>query len=174
MKFGNSCNDLRGLGETFRKIRNQLGKKKSLGMRKLLELLPEFLPDTLQVAGVVAPLGPTRGNRLKNEVHVRGLALIFEQLRVFVVLDAVADGLQAYARCRFTGRDRTRRGKENPIAWPAETAAAGIRIQIVPAPDGVSGGPPVGAVVKNPRGALGPVEESRLDALVDRRIVHQP
>src|SRR5580704_7203196 len=114
-------------------------------MCKLLELLPEFLPDTFQVARVVAPLGPARGNRLKNELHVRGLPLILEHLRVFVVLNAIADGLQPYPRGRFAGRNRTRRVKENPVARPAQAAAASGRVHVVPAADAVAGGPAVGA-----------------------------
>ena len=70
-------------------------------MRKLLELLPEFLPDTFKVAGFVAPLGPTRRNWLENKLDVRGLALILEQLCVFVVLNAIPDCFQPYPRGRF-------------------------------------------------------------------------
>src|ERR1700686_582257 len=133
-------------------------------MCKLLELLPEFLPDTFQVARIVAPLGPTRGNRLKNELYVGGLPLILEHLRVFVVLNAIADSLQPYPRGRFAGRNRTRRVKENPIAWPADAWATSGRVYIVPTADGVAGGPAVGAIIKNPGGSLRPVQKSRLDA----------
>src|SRR4029077_16864747 len=64
--------------------------------------------------------------------------------------------------------------QKNSVARPAQSAAAGICGHVVPAADGVAGGPPVGAVVKNSGGALRPVQESRLDALVDGWITHQP
>src|SRR5580704_15565733 len=139
-------------------------------MCKLLELLPEFLPDTFQVARVVAPLCPARGNRLKNELHVGGLPLILEHLRVFVVLNAIADGLQPYPRGGFAGCNRTRRVKEDSIARPADAWTTSGRIQTSPTADAVAGSPTVGAIIKNPGGTLGPVQKSRLDALVDRGI----
>src|SRR5260370_11695138 len=148
--------------------------KLSLRVRKLVKLLPEFLPDVFNLAGVVGPLGPACGDRLQNEIHVGGLPLLFKQLRVFEVLNSVADGFQAYSRGRFSGGNRARRIKENPITWPCDAGTASVGVQIVPTADGVSGGPPVSAVVKNAAGALGPVEKSRLNAFVDRRIVDQP
>src|SRR5260370_39355744 len=109
-------------------------------MRKLLELLPEFLPDTFKVAGFVAPLGPARGNWLENKLDVRGLALIFEQLRVFVVLNAIGDGFQPYPRRRLGCTNWYRTIKKNPVARSRHTGTTSVRMQVDPTSDGLAPG----------------------------------
>src|SRR5579859_358194 len=143
-------------------------------MRKLMKLLSKFLPHTFEIAWVMGPLGPARGNRPQDEIHVGGLPLIFEHLRVVVVLNAVADGLQSYPRRGLAGSNRSRRIEKNPVAGSADAWTTGVRVHVVPASEGVSSCPSVSAVVKNSGGALRPVQESRLDALIDRRVVRQP
>src|SRR4029077_18314625 len=131
--------------------------RKSLRMRNLLKLLAEFLPHVFEFSRVAGPLGPACGNGLKDELHIRGLALILEQLGIFIVLNAVTDGLQTNSRSRFAGRNRARWVKKNPVAGSGDAWTASVGVQIVPTIDGVSRGPTIGAIVKNARGALHPV-----------------
>src|SRR5260370_11889255 len=69
--------------------------------RKLLELLPQLLPRIFKRGGVVSPVPPARGNGHDDGVHERHLPQIVHDLGVFVILNAVADGLQPYAWRRF-------------------------------------------------------------------------
>src|SRR5882724_8341430 len=139
-----------------------------------MELLPQLQARSFQGARVVIPVGPARGNRLDNGVRKGPLSQVFENSGVFVVLHAVADGLHADPGSGLRRADRTRRVQEDSVARPSQAAAASRGIHIVPTADGVPGGPSVGAVVKNPRRSLRPVQEAGLNALIDRRIVHQP
>src|SRR5258707_604939 len=56
----------------------------------------------------------------------------------------------------------------------ADSVEARGGIVLVQTADGVPGGPAVGAVVKDAGGALRPVQEARLNALVDGGIVDHP
>jgi len=76
-----------------------------------------------------------------------------------------ADSVEAIGR---------RRIDEDSVARPAQSAAASGRVHVVPAADSVAGSPAVSAIVKQPRRALREVEESRLNAFVDWRIIHHP
>src|SRR6266481_974795 len=122
----------------------------------------------------MTPIVPARSNGQNRGVHEGDLPHVFENLRVLVILNAVADGFNPYPRRRFAGGDWTRRVEKNSIARSAEPAATSSGIHIVPTADGVTGGPAVGAVVKDARRALRPIQEPRLNAFVDRRIVHHP
>ena len=139
-----------------------------------MELLAQLQPGTFQSAWVVSPIGPARGNRQNDWIQEGELPEVLENLGIFVVLDAVANGLQTNPGSGLRGSDRTRRVEEDAVARSAHAAAASGGIDIVPTADGVSGGPAVGAVVKDAGGALRPVQEARLDALVDGRIVDHP
>src|SRR5258707_9367955 len=87
---------------------------------------------------------------------------------------AVRQALRAYAGGGSAGGERPRRIEKYSSPRSPKTAPASGRIHIVPTADGVPGAPSVGAVVKNARRSLRPIQEPRLDALVDRRIVHHP
>ncbi len=120
------------------------------------------------------PVAPARGNRQEDWIQEGNLPQVLEDLGVFVVLNAVTNGLQTNPGSRLRGGDRTRRIEEDSVARPPEAATAGGRIHIVPTADGVTGGPSVGAIVKDAGRSLCPVQETRLNALIDRRIVHHP
>src|SRR5258708_4146841 len=139
-----------------------------------MKLLPQLQACSFERVGVVTPVAPARSNGHDDGVHQGDLPQVLENLRVLVILDAVANGLQTNSRSRFGGSDRTRRIEEDSIARSSEPATARSGIHIVPTADGVSGGPAIGAIVKNPRCPLRPIQEPGLDALVDRRIVHHP
>src|SRR6266567_3152297 len=161
-----------------RKFRQELGtnsqKRIRLLWRKLTELSPQLQPCIFERTWVVAPVAPTRGNRLEDGVHESYLPQVLENLGVFVVLNAVSNGLQTDPRSRLGRSDRTRRIEEDSVARSAQAAAASGGVDIVPTADGVPGCPSVGAIVQDARRSLRPVQEPRLDALVDRRIVHHP
>src|SRR5258708_6552207 len=161
-----------------RKFRQELGtnsqKRIRLLWRKLTELSPQLQPCIFERTWVVAPVAPTRGNRLEDGVHESYLPQVLENLGVFVVLNAVSNGLQTDPRSRLGRSDRTRRIEEDAVARSTHAAAASGGIDIVPTADSVAGSPAIGAVVKNSRRSLRPVQEPRLDALVDRGIVHHP
>jgi len=139
-----------------------------------MEQLAQLQARRFQRVRVMAPIAPARSNGQNRGVHEGDLPHVFENLRVLVILNAVADGLKPYPRCGLAGGDWTRRVEENSITRSAEPAATSGGIHIVPTADSVTGGPSIGAVVKDSRRALRPIQESSLDALVDRRIVHHP
>src|SRR5437879_6021461 len=139
-----------------------------------MEQVPQLYPCILQGVWVVTPAGPVGRYWWKNGVHQEDLSQILKNLGVFVVLNAVADGLQTDPRSRFRGSDGSRRIEENSVAWSAHAPAATSRIHIVPTADRVPSSPAVRAIVKDAGGALRPIQEARLDTLVDRWIVHHP
>src|SRR6266702_6496292 len=139
-----------------------------------MELLAQLQPCTFQSAWVVSPIGPARGTRQNDWIQDGELPEVLENLGVFVVLDAVPNGLQTNPGSGLRGSDRARRIEEDAVARSAHAAAASGGIDIIPTADGVSGGPSVGAIVKDARRALRPVQEPRLDARVERGRVHQP
>src|SRR5438445_10804718 len=114
----------------------------------------------------MTPVVPARSNGQNRGVHEGDLPHVFENLRVLVILNAVADGLKPYPRRRFAGGDWTRRVEKNSIAGSAEPAATSSGIHIVPTADGVTGGPAVGMVVKDSRCDLRQVQETCMNALV--------
>src|SRR5260370_5603536 len=139
-----------------------------------MELVDQMQPCTFQSAWVVSPIGPARGNRQNDGIQEGELPEVLENLGVCVVLDAVAEGLQTNPGSGLRGSDGPWRIEKDSVARSAHAAAASGGVHVVPTADGVSGGPSVGAIVKNSRRSLRPVQESRLDALIDRRIVHHP
>src|SRR4029077_10193595 len=130
----------------------------SLWSGKLMEPLPQLQPCSFQSVRVLTPVGPARGNRLDDGVQEGDLPQVLEYLGVFVVLNAVADGLQTYSWGGFAGGDGTRRIKEDSVARPTHTAAASGGIHIVPPADGVPGGPSVRAVVQEACRSLRPIQ----------------
>src|SRR4030088_3557093 len=145
-----------------------------LWRRKLVEQLPQLQPCIFQRVRVVTPVAPARGNRLDGYVQGGDLSQVLENLGVFVVLNAVTDGLKAYSGGGFGRGDRTWWIEKYSVPRSSQTAAACGRIHVVPTADAVPGAPSVGAIVKNPRRSFRPIQEPCLDALVDRRIVHHP
>ena len=139
-----------------------------------MELLPQLEPCAFQHVRVVIPVAPARGNWHDDGVRKGPLPQVLENLGVFVVLNAVTNGLQTDPGSGLRRSDRSWRIKENAITRSSQAAATSGGIHIVPTADGVAGGPAVGAIVKNSRRSLRPIQEPRLDALVDRRIVHHP
>src|SRR6266478_1544868 len=122
----------------------------------------------------MSPVSPTQGNGLEDGIDKGDLRQVLENLGIFVVLHAIPDGLQTDPRSRLSRGDGSRRIEEDAVAGSAEAAAASGGIDIVPTADGVSVSPAVGAVVEDAGGALRPVQEAGLDALVDGGIVHKP
>src|SRR5258708_15186854 len=100
----------------------------------------------------MSPVSPAIGDRLDHGVHEGDLSQVLQDLRVFEVLNAITNGLQSYPRSRLRGRDGTRRIEEDSVTRSAEATTASGGIHIVPAADGVSGGPTIGAVVKDAGG----------------------
>jgi len=66
-----------------------------------IELLPQLLPRIFKRGGVVSPVGPARGDGHDDRVQESPLPQVLENLRVFVILEAIPEGLQTHARCRF-------------------------------------------------------------------------
>src|SRR6266851_2367025 len=139
-----------------------------------MEQLPQLQPGTLQRVWIVTPVGPTRGDRLQDGVHEGNLPQVLKNLGVLVVLNALTNGLQSDSGGRFSGANGARRIQEYSIARSAQASAARGGIHIVPTADGIACGPAVGAIVQNAGGSLGPIQEPRLDALVDGGIIHHP
>src|SRR6266704_2059630 len=102
-------------------------------------------------------VAPARGNRLEDRIHEGDLGQVLENLSVFVVLNAVPNGLQTDPGSGLGRGDRTRRIEEDAVARSAHAAAASGGVHIVPTADSVAGGPSVGAVVKDARRALRPI-----------------
>src|SRR5437879_13287053 len=96
-----------------------------------------------------------------------------KKVGVFVVLTAVPYGLQPYPRSLLARSNRSGRIEEHAVPWSGVTEASS-HIQIIPTGKGVPGVPSVNAIVKDSRCAFCPVQEPRLDALVDGRIVGHP
>src|SRR5258708_1868878 len=139
-----------------------------------MDLLAPFQPGTFQNAWGVSPNGPAPGNQQNDWIQEGELPEVLENQGVFVVLDTVPNGLQTNPGSGLRGSDRTRRIEEDAVARSAHAAAASGGVHVVPTADGVSGGPSVGAIVKDARRSLRPVQETGLDALVDWRIIHHP
>src|SRR5258708_12281996 len=95
----------------------------------------------------MTPIAPARSNGQNRGVHEGDLPHVFENLRVLVILNAVANGLKAYPRRRFAGGDWARWVEKNSIARPAEPASTSRGIHIVPTPDRVPAAPPIGAQI---------------------------
>src|SRR6266850_3797917 len=139
-----------------------------------MQLLPQLQPRGFQGVRVVTPVGPARSDRLDDGVRKVLLPQVLENLSVFVVLNAVTNGLQTDPRSGLRRGDRTRGIEKYSVARSSQATTASGCVHIVPTADGVPGGPPVGAVAEDARRSLRPVQEPRLDALVDRWIVHHP
>jgi hypothetical protein len=143
----------------FLTLREAVGAfpKRAILWSQLMEQLPQLQARSFQGVRVMAPIAPARSDGQDRGVHEGDLPHVFENLRVLVILNAVANGLKPYPRRGFAGGDWTRRVEKNSIAWSAEPAAASGGIHIVPTTDGVPGGPPIGAVIKDTRRALRPI-----------------
>ena len=66
-----------------------------------MELLPQLQPCMFERVRIVTPVRPAGGNRLEGGVHEGELPEVLENLGIFVVLDAVADGFQSYPGSGF-------------------------------------------------------------------------
>ena len=58
-----------------------------------MELLPQLQPRAFQSIGIVTPAAPVGGNRLNDRVQKGDLPEVLENLRVFIVLNAIANSL---------------------------------------------------------------------------------
>src|SRR5229473_3562779 len=162
-------------GENFRtRLRMDLCLMPRLRRSKPVELLAQLQTRTFQGARVLIPVRPTRGNRLNDGVQKGRLPQVLENLGIFVVLNAVTNGLKTNPRSGLRGSDWARGVEEDSVTGSAQAAAASGGIHIVPTADGIPGSPSVGAVVQDSRRSLRPVQEPCLDAFVDRWIVHHP
>src|SRR5258708_20272875 len=93
-------------------------------------------------------------NRKNSDIDDAELSQVLEDLRVFVILNTVANGFQTNAWCGLGRTDRCRRIQEDSVARPAQSAAASGCVHVVPAADGVAGGPAARALVQHPRPSL--------------------
>src|SRR6266403_4925054 len=132
-----------------------------------MHLLPHLQPCSFQGGRVVTPVGPASSDRHDDGVRKVLLPQVLENLSVFVVLNAVTNGLQTDPRSGLRRGDRTRGIEKYSVARSSQAAAASRSIHIVPTADGVPGGPSVGAVVEDARCSLRPVQEPRLDTLIN-------
>jgi len=66
-----------------------------------MELLPQLQPCGFQGVRALSPVAPAPRNRLEDGVQEGDLPQVLENLGVFVVLDAIADGFESYARSRL-------------------------------------------------------------------------
>src|SRR5216684_4927383 len=112
-----------------------LWEKRFVLRSELVEELAQLQACSFQGVGVVTPVAPARGNGLEDGIHKGDLRQVLENLRIFVVLNAVANGLQADPRSRLGRGNRTRRIKEDAVARSAEPSAASGGIHIVPTAD---------------------------------------
>ncbi len=62
-----------------------------------MEQLAQLQACTFQGVRVMTPVAPARGNRLEDRIHEGDLGQVLENLSVFVVLNAVPNGLQTIA-----------------------------------------------------------------------------
>ena len=63
-----------------------------------MELLAQVQARSFERVGVMTPVAPAGSNGHDDGVHQGDLPQVLENLRVLVILNAVADGLQADAR----------------------------------------------------------------------------
>jgi len=71
-----------------------ISARKSQELRgELVEQLAQLKPCTFESIGIVTPVAPVGGNRLDDRVQEGDLAHVLENLSVFVVLNAITDGL---------------------------------------------------------------------------------
>jgi len=137
-----------------------------------MEQLPQLQARSFQRVGVMAPVAPTRSDGQDGGVH-EGDCPRSKNLRVFVVLNAVADGLKAYPRRRFAGGDWTWRVEKIPspgLPSPPPQAVVSTLFQlpiVFPAVHHRSGN-------KGYLSRLASNSRTLPDALVDRRIVYHP
>src|SRR5258705_5058647 len=130
-----------------------------------MKQLPQLGPNVLQEVRVVAPIAPAPRNRKNSAIHHAELSQVLEHMRVFVILNTVANGLQANAWCGLGRPDRCRRIQKDSVTRAAQSAAASSCVHVVPAADCVAGSPAVSAIVEQPRRSLRAVQEARLDAV---------
>src|SRR6202030_1141129 len=99
----------------------------------------------------MTPVAPTRSDGHDRGVHEGDLPQVLENLRVFVILNAVTNGRHPNPGRPLARGDRTRGGEEDPIPRPAQPAAAGSVLHIVPRWHTVPGNSRIRAIVKDPR-----------------------
>src|SRR2546423_11867279 len=131
-----------------------------------MELLAELVARGFQGGGAVGPVGPAGGDGQHDGVEERGLPEVLEDVRVLVILNAVANRFETNAGSRFGRGDRRGRIHKDAVAGSRETAAV-EHIHVVPAAESISSGPIIGAVVEDAGGPLRPIQEAGLDALID-------
>ena len=66
-----------------------------------MKLPAELLAGGFQNVGIVVPVAPTPGDGFQHHGEKRVLPLALQQMREFVVLNTVTNGLQADSRSRF-------------------------------------------------------------------------
>src|SRR5260370_34211715 len=123
-----------------------------------MKLLAQLQPRICQSGRVMTPVGPARGNGHDDRVQEGNLPQVLENLRVFVVLNAITDGLQSYARSRLGGSDGSRRIEEDSVTWSAQAAAASGGIHIVPTAHAIARIPSAASVLKDSLAPFRPIE----------------
>src|SRR5260370_32206232 len=106
-----------------------------------MKQLPQLGPNVLQEVRVVAPIAPAPRNRQNSAIHHAELSQALEHVRVFVILNTVANGLQTNAWCGLGRPDRCRRTQEDSVAPPAQSPPATGCVPAVPAAHCVSRSP---------------------------------
>src|SRR2546423_14647559 len=104
-----------------------------------MELLAELGTRGFQGGGAVGPVGPAGGDGQHDGVEERDLPEVLEDVRVLVILNAVANRFQANARGRFGRGDRRGRIHKDAVAGSRETAAV-EHVQVVPTAESIPGG----------------------------------
>src|SRR5260370_16585942 len=99
-----------------------------------MKQLPQLGPNVLQEVRVVAPIAPAPRNRKNSAIHHAELSQALEHVRVFVILNTVADGLQANAWCGLGRPDRCRRIPKYSLPPPAPTPPANRCTHPIPSP----------------------------------------
>src|SRR5256885_8374750 len=99
-------------------------RTKRLLRGKLMKLLPKLQASVFQGVRVVSPIRPAGGNRHDDWVQERGSSQILQDLRVFIVLNAVTDGLEAYPRSGLGGPNRSGRIEKDAVSGAAARTAA--------------------------------------------------
>src|SRR5260370_34023250 len=94
-----------------------------------MKQLPQCCTRVLKRVRVAIPIAPAPRNRKNSAIHHAELSQVLEHVRVFVILNTVANGLQANAWCGLGRTYRCRRIEENSVARPAEATASSGGVQ---------------------------------------------
>src|SRR5258705_4392793 len=107
---------------------------------------PQCCTRVLKPVWVAIPIGSAPRNPKNSAIHHAELSQVLEHVRVFVILNAVANGLQANAWCGLDRPDRCRRLQKESVARAAQSAAANGGVHVGTAAHSGSRTPAVSAL----------------------------